>query len=208
MDKFISFCWDIVLILLLVLCVTITGPDVLAAEDLAQAQAEKVLDMIGPHGIFAIIGSIFMVRLIRVLWYLDKRQSFQVTLITSAFMGAASAYFSAEAVTVKYVAGGSFMALVGTPIVFAILTWGIGFAYAHLKWEILVRLYFFLSPRPMKVKKGGIVQVVDPDEGLTQFFDNARLDKRPDPADETELTRTLTDEEREQITGEDPTNRR
>ena len=169
----------ICLIGIVVLAYIVTGSDAWAAdpEQMAIDRTNQLLDMIGPHGIFAIIGSIIMVRLVRVLWYLDKRQSFFVTLVVSAFIGAASAYFVTNDATVKHVAGGAFMALVGTPITFAVLTWGIGFAYAHLKWEILVRLYFFLSPRPMKVKKGGIVHQIDPDEGLTEFFDKARLDK-------------------------------
>jgi hypothetical protein len=89
-----------------------------------------------------------------------------------------SVYFATDLQTVKALGGGAFMTVIGSMIAYEVTKFSIGFAYQHLKWDILITLFFFLSPRTIKTKgKDGETYEVEPDEGLTTFFDKARIDK-------------------------------
>jgi hypothetical protein len=165
---------------MIILAYVIVGHSAWAAEpeQMAIDQASRILDMIGPHGIFAIIGVIIVVRAIRVLWYFEKRPLFALNIIVSSVIGALSVYFFTDLQTPKAISGGAFMTIIGSMVAYESLKWAIGFAYQHLQWDILITLYFFLSPQTVKVKgKDGEVYQVEPDEGLTTFFDKARIDK-------------------------------
>ena len=133
--------------------------------------------MIGTHGIVAIVGTIFMVRAVRALWYLDKQQSFIANIIIASVIGAASVYFYAEIHDAKAIIGGAVMTPITSMVAYEIIKFLLGFAYEKTKIETLRALFFFLSPKPIKTKVNGMTEEIPPHSELTRIFEKTRLDK-------------------------------
>lgn len=147
-------------------------------EAMAQEQAGRLLDMIGPQGVYAILGAIFMTRLARVFCYMGKKQAAATAIFMSALVGAATMYFYTDGATSKDILGGAAMTPVGAIATYELMKFALGVAYEKLGWEVLIIAFFFLSPRPVKRKaKDGKEIVAPPNPTLTQFFEKARLDK-------------------------------
>lgn len=146
-------------------------------EQLALTQSEKILNMIGPHGIFAIIGSIFLVRTIRVLWYLDKQKSFVANCLVSGLVGSGAVYFFVDVHDPRSIMGGAFMTIIGSMVAYELLKFFLGVAFEKTGSELFRIAFFFLSPKPIKTKKNGVKEEIPPNPTLTQFFDKTRLDK-------------------------------
>jgi len=147
-----------------------------ANEKIAQDQFTKILEMIGPHGVFAIVGTIIMVRFIRVLWYLDRKDAFITTLVTAAIFGTGSSYFAIDDATVKQILGGGFFAMVAAIPTFIAIKMALTWSYQKTGAEILRVMFFFISPRPLKIKKAGGKKgetiKVPPNPTLTQLMDD------------------------------------
>ena len=160
----------IVALLLALLCVVLLAALVSAqaadVQQMAQQRGDQILDMLGPSGLFAILGSIVMVRAIRILWYFTKRMSFLTGMIISAIIGAGSAWAGAGADTTKEILAGAFLCMIGTPLTYEISKWAVALAYQNTKWKIWWLLYLFLCPKTLKTGAAEEQQ----DGELTQFF--------------------------------------
>src|SRR3990167_750112 len=161
----------IVALLLALLCVVLLAAmvSVQAADmqQMAQQRGDQILDMLGPSGLFAILGSIVMVRAIRILWYFTKRMSFLAGMIISAIIGAGSAWAGAGADTAKEILAGAFLCMIATPLTYEIFKWVLAIAYQNTKWKIWWLLYLFLCPKPLKQPASGDE---NQDGELTKFF--------------------------------------
>lgn len=148
-------------------------------QDVAVEQGRELLNMIGPHGLYAILGAIFVFRVIRVGFYLDKQESIIGGCLTSAVIGSLTTYFYVDGATVKEIAGGAVMTIIGTIVVYEASKAVLALLYGWLGWSVFIHLYYFLCPRPVKVKREG-KEIKVQNHGLTEFFDRARLDKEED----------------------------
>lgn len=165
------------------------------AQAMAAERANQILDMLGPHGIFAIIGTIVMVRILNSLTYTTALCLFITTVVTAVIIGALSTYFNIDGATQKQILGGAFMTAVGSPIAYEVVRWLLRAAMALTRdkpqlFEFFQALYWFLSPKPVeiKVKNGGDVKEkvkVQPHKGLTDATQFLRMDKRN--ADKTQF---------------------
>ena len=72
-------------------------------QTIAETQLQQIIDLIGPEGLIAIFGSIFMVRAVRVLWNLSKKESFLATMLISGVIGALASFFLANAHGLKLI---------------------------------------------------------------------------------------------------------
>jgi len=133
--------------------------------------------MIGPHGIFAIIGSIFLVRTIRVLWYLDKQKSFIANCLVSGLVGAGAVYFFVDVHDPRAMLGGAFMTIIGSMVAYEVVKFSLGMLYEKTNSELFRIAFFFLSPKPIKTINKGMKDAIPPHPTLTQFFDKTRVDK-------------------------------
>ena len=170
MSKSSNTAW-IVALLLALLCVVLLAAlvSVQAADiqQMAQQRGDQILDMLGPSGLFAILGSVVMVRAIRILWYFTKRMSFLTGMIISAIIGAGSAWAGAGADTTKEILAGAFLCMIATPLTYEIFKWALALAYQRTKWETWRLLYLFLCPKPLQQS----ASVDDSQDGeLTKFF--------------------------------------
>ena len=147
-------------------------------QQLAISYSDQILQMIGPHGIFAIIGTILLVRMVRVLWYLDQKQSLCANLLIGSFIGACAVYFFTELSGIKCLLGGAFMTVIGSIIAYELSKFALGFLYEKTGIETFRALFFFLSPKPIKAKREGKEIIHPPHSELTRIFDATRLDKK------------------------------
>jgi hypothetical protein len=137
-------------------------------QDIAKDRGNQILDMLGPAGLFAIFGSIVMVRAVRALRYFTKQASFLTTLAVSAAIGAGSAWAGAGADTSREILAGAFLCMVGTPLAYEASKWILAVAYERTKWEIFRALYFTLCPKPLQKYE----VETSPDGELTKFFND------------------------------------
>jgi len=149
----------------------------MSQEQVALSHVDQMLNMVGSHGIFAIIGSIVVIRALRALWYMEKRESFVLSVFVSALIGAGSVYFYAEIHDLRAILGGAFMTPIGSMIAYEVIKWAIAALYEKTGMETLRALFFFLSPKPMRHKKDGIRWETPPHSDLTRLFEKTRLDK-------------------------------
>jgi len=153
-------------------------------QQIAHGETQKILDMLGPENIFAILGAILITRTIRGLWYLDKRASFVVAITTAYIVGSLTTYFSIDTAALKQVLGAGFLTAIGSIIAFTAAQWALRFLIEmrHGKpgEKTLLALYFFLSPAPVKIKQkfdGGEVTEEVQHEELTRIGNTWRLDQ-------------------------------
>jgi hypothetical protein len=156
---------------LLAILVAILSLHVAAADvqEMAKQRSDQILDMIGPAGIFAILGSIVMVRAIRAVFACGKKAAFLLTIAISMLIGSGSAWAGGGAETAQAIVAGGFLCVVGTPLSYELLRWLTAFAYQHTKWRVWKAMYFTLSPRSLVPAAD---TAPEPDGELTQFFDD------------------------------------
>jgi len=153
-------------------------------EQATIGQGTQILDMIGPEGLFAILATIVWVRIIKNFFYMDKGTSFFVTVLVSVVIGSLAVYYGFDSPTVKQISGGAFMTLVGAPIAYELIRWslklGMEFRYEKPGFKTLQAMYFFITPKPIKIKrknskKEKVVVEVEPHSALTKFFRRSRV---------------------------------
>jgi hypothetical protein len=164
-----------ILTILISAMMLITSAYAMDAQQIVQDRGNEILDMLGPSGLFAIAGSIVIVRAIRVLWCFTKRWSFITAMIVSAIIGAGSTWAGAGVDNYSGIIGGAFICMIGTPIAYEIIKWVLAFAYQHTKWKVWKSLYFFMCPKPLK-EEGD--HDYDPDGELTKFFNDDKTEFR------------------------------
>jgi hypothetical protein len=142
--------------------------------------------MIGPHGLFAIVAVIVMVRVIGSLTYFGKPALFLITVMISIVFGGLAVYFNLDDATGKQIAGGAFMTTLGSPIVYELLRWTIrfliGFRRGQPGEKELRALYWYLSPKSVQVVVTGLdgkkhKETIPPDADLTRMTEFLRIDK-------------------------------
>ena len=171
---------------------------------------DQIIQLVGVHGFFAMLATIVTVRFIGIGWYLEKRGMIVSMAASGAVLGALSVYYFTDLTGFKNLSGGSFMAVFGTPMLYHLLKFLTSLAYEKTKYKTFAAIYFFLTPKPIKVvrKEGNGKKVCyePPHSELTQMLDWARIDKKIRPHVEEideheEVTRVMTEEEKAEITG-------
>jgi len=140
----------------------------------------KLLEAVGVSGIFAVCGSIALMRIIRMRFYLTKRSAFIVAPIVSALVGAASVYFIDNHSDLKHVLGGAFITVIAVMVAYDILKAALAILYQKTKWEVFRVLFFFISPKPVRYSENGADVEVAPSETLTKFMDWRPEDEKLD----------------------------
>ena len=153
---------------------------------------DQLMQLFGVHGVFAMLATIFLVRLIGQTWYLERRGMVVSMLITGSIVGSLCVYYLTDLSGFKNISGGAFMTVLGAPMLYHTLKWVTALAYEKTKLKTFSAMYFFLTPKPIKLlrKNGsGVKEVVyePPHEGLTQMMGWKRVDKEmeknPPPED-------------------------
>lgn len=140
--------------------------------EVANEALDDILQMLGPEGLFAVAGSIAVMRTIRAGLYLSKAASFIVAPTVSLVIGAGSVYFLIDDATNKMILGGGFITIIATMISYDIIKIALTLLYQWTKWRAFQYIYFFICPTPMKVKRDGkVIEVQQPSESLTKFMD-------------------------------------
>jgi hypothetical protein len=156
------------------------------AQNIAVDHTNQILNMIGPHGLFAIIAVIVMVRVIGSLTYFSKPALFLITVMISIVFGGLAVYFNLDNATGKQIAGGAFMTTLGSPIVYELLRWSIRFLISFRRGQAgekeLRALYWYLSPKSVQVVVTGPdgkkhKETIPPDADLTRMTEFLRIDK-------------------------------
>lgn len=153
-------------------------------QHIATDQTTKILDMIGPHGLFAIIGTIFFMRFIASLTYFGKAVLFVLTLGVAGVFGGLSVYYTMEAPSPKQIQAGAFITAVASPVAYELSKLGlramIALNYGKPLEEVFIAAYWFLSPKPIELKQKGNKQklTIQPHKGLTDATQFTRVDKR------------------------------
>jgi hypothetical protein len=94
--------------------------------------------------------------------------AFFVSIVCAAIIGAGSTYFGAGVNDAKAVAGGAFLCIVASHISFTALQWILAYLYQRNKAIFWKRLYYFLTPRPLKSDDDEPPQ----DGDLTRMFED------------------------------------
>ena len=147
---------------------------------------DQLMQLFGVHGVFAMLATIFLVRLIGLTFYLERRSMVISMLITGSIVGSLCVYYLADLeANFKNISGGAFMTVLGAPMLYHTLKWVTALAYEKTKLKTFSAMYFFLTPKPIKLlrKNGsGVKEVVyePPHEGLTQMMGWKRVDKEED----------------------------
>ena len=144
---------------------------------------DQIITLVGVHGFFAMLASIMTVRFITIGWNPGKRVKIICMVICSSALGAACVYYFTDAVTFKALSSGAFVCVFGTPMLYELLKFITTLAYEKTKLNTFKAMYFFLTPKPLKIvrKQDGKKTVVyePPHEDLTQMMDWKR--KKPEP---------------------------
>ena len=160
--------------LLVLFLVVIAGTLAFAADtgEVANKWLDEILNMLGAEGLFAVAGSIAVMRTIRAGLYLSKTVSFVVAPLVSAVVGVASVYFLIDDATGKMIIGGGFITIIATMISYDAIKITLTLLFQWTKWRVFQYIFFFICPLPMKVKQGGkVIKVQQPSESLTKFMD-------------------------------------
>jgi len=136
-----------------------------------------ILSAVGPHGLFAILGTMALVRVIMAGRYLAGAQAFLVMGVIASVIGMGSVYWLANVDSIKAILGGAFITPIGTLITVETLKALFGSLYIHTGKEVFRALFFLVSPKPIKRKQGNTVVKIPPHPTMTQFMD---LRKDPD----------------------------
>lgn len=151
---------------------------------------DQIIQLVGVHGFFAMLATIMTVRFISLGWYLEKRDMILSMVISSSIIGSLCVYYFTDFTDLKHLSGGAFMTIFGTPMLYHFLKFVTALAYEKTKLKTFAAIYFFLTPKPIKVvKKQGdkkIVEYEPPHAELTQMMDWARMDKPKVEPDEHE----------------------
>ena len=176
-------------------------------QQVAASWTDQILQLIGAHGLVAIICTILFVRMIWAGWHMDKRGVLITNVFVGGFMGVACMYYFTPLTDFKSLSGGAFMTIIASIVVHFALIFITRYAYEKTSSEAVLAFHFFLSPKPIRVVRDGEVLIVPPHSDLTRMVD---FSKKPEP-DEHELdtgeditdpkTQILTPEEVSNITG-------
>ena len=148
---------------------------------------DQLLSMIGPQGIFAILGTIFIVRLFASFAYWSRFSLIVSTVITAIIIGALTIYFTTVNPSNKELLGGSFITVIGSivfyEIVRGLLKGLISYNRGRRIGEFFQALYWFISPKSIEIKEktdSGEKKkvVIPPHEGLTDATEFMRFDKK------------------------------
>ena len=132
---------------------------------------QQLLDAIGPQGLFAVLGSIAVMRVIRARFYMTKTQAFIAAPVVSALIGAGCMYFMTDNPTTKSILGGAFVTIIATMLAYDLIKIALTVLYAKTKWDVFRFIFFFVSPKPVKIEKDNKVIEVPASATLTQFMD-------------------------------------
>lgn len=135
---------------------------------------------IGLPGIVAVLGVIAFIRAIRTLFYMEKWQGFALSIGLSSIVGPACQYalmdFVNQITNIGYTDKSIVSAAIITPIAVMLTYDGLkgllAYGYSKTNAPIFKALYFWLSPRPLKVRNDGAVIQQDPESSLTRFMNN------------------------------------
>tara|TARA_R110000824_G_scaffold294740_3_gene483126 strand:- start:3830 stop:4420 length:591 start_codon:yes stop_codon:yes gene_type:complete len=158
------------------------------AQAVAVDQTSQILAMVGPHGIYAMLCTIIFVRFVASTAWYSKGTLMLVTMAVAASIGGLMVFFTFEDATVKQVVGGSFMTMIGSPLMYELLKFGCRFGMSATKntafFEFFHAVFWFLSPKPAgiteKDKATGAKRKVEipPHEGLTDATQWIRMDRQ------------------------------
>lgn len=141
---------------------------------------QSIINIIGLHGVFAVLGAIAVLRMIRAGLWLSKKQSFIAAPIVAGLLGSGAVYFIADINAIKPILGGAFINIIATMIAYDVIKITLVLLYQWTKWKAFNFIYFFISPKPMKIKNGhGEKEIIIPPDTLTKFMDFRKVDFDP-----------------------------